>query len=53
MPHMKRRRHLRQSIRTMVYLDFDGSHGALVLDLSESGAAVLSAVPLNSQERVR
>jgi TonB family protein len=49
---MKRRRHLRQTIRTMLYLDFNGSSGAMVLDLSESGVAVLSAVPLRAQERV-
>src|SRR5438477_13063333 len=52
MPPIKRRRHLRQRVRTMLHLDFAGLHGALVLDLSEGGAAVLSAVPLTSQKHV-
>jgi hypothetical protein len=49
---LNQRRHLRQPIHSFLYLDLNGSHGVPVLDLSESGVAVVSAVPLTSKKRV-
>src|SRR6266851_8643874 len=52
MDTLNQRRQPRQPIRSLLYLDFKGAHGAPILDLSESGVSVVSPVPLISQKRV-
>jgi hypothetical protein len=49
---LNQRRQPRQPIRSFLCVDFKDSHEAPVLDLSESGVSVVSAVPLISNKRV-
>src|SRR5438552_540226 len=49
----QRRRSLRQTIKAVLFVNLEGMHPALVLDLSETGMGILSAAPLKDGTEVR
>ncbi len=48
-----KRRFQRQTLRNLVYVDIDGSNGAIALNLSENGVEVHAVAPLGLKQSVR
>lgn len=46
------RRPYRQKIRTLLHVNLDASHGAILRDLNEFGIAMQTVVPLNPEQEV-
>jgi len=49
---LERRRHVRQRLRPLAYLDIGADNGGIILDLSDEGMGIQTVAPLNDQKEV-
>lgn len=52
LPDSERRRHARQKLSDLAYLDIGADNGGIILNLSEEGMGIQSAVPLSGETMV-